>query len=64
MSMGAMRFMRALSSVVVLAAAAASAFATPPAQNSNLNSAIIPPTAHYAGLTYGEWLAGLNEWIL
>ena len=23
-----------------------------------------PPSVRYAGLTYGEWLAGFNKWIL
>jgi hypothetical protein len=34
------------------------------AQKGNPNPGIIPPSGHYAGLTYGEWLAGLNQWYL
>jgi hypothetical protein len=34
------------------------------AQQGNPNPGIIPPHGHYAGLTYGEWLAGLNQWYL
>ena len=64
MSTSAMRLARALSLAVVLATVPAPAFAAPPAQNGNPNPGIIPPNAHYAGLTYDEWLAALNQWIL
>src|ERR1043166_3148582 len=59
-----MSLVRALSPVLVLATVASSALSAPPAPNGNPNPGIIPPNAHYAGSTYGEWLAGLNEWIL
>jgi hypothetical protein len=34
------------------------------AQQGSPNAGIIPPNGRYAGLTYGEWLAGLNQWYL
>src|SRR5207245_4631220 len=58
--MSATRSVRTLSLAVLLATLAASALAAPP---PHPNPGIIPPNAHYGGLTYGEWLAGLNQWI-
>jgi hypothetical protein len=43
---------------------AASVLAASPAKAGNPNPGIIPPEAHFHGLTYGEWLAGVNQWLL
>jgi hypothetical protein len=42
---------------------AASVFAASPAHKGNPNPGIIPPNAHFHGMTYGEWLAGFNQWV-
>jgi hypothetical protein len=34
------------------------------ANGRNQNPGIIPPNAHYGGLTYGEWLVEFNRWSL
>ena len=61
--MRAMRFARGLSLALVLAMLAASVFAASPAHKGNPNPGIIPPNAHFHGMTYGEWLAGFNQWV-
>jgi len=38
--------------------------AAPTAPKGIPNPGIVPPNAHFHGMTYGEWLAGLNQWIL
>jgi len=48
----------------VFALLASSVSAAPSAKKGNPNPGIIPPNAHFDGMTYGEWLAGLNQWIL
>jgi len=55
--MRAMRFARALSLAFVLAMLAGSALA------AKGNPGIIPPNAHFHGMTYGEWQAGAMQWI-
>ena len=62
--MRAMKFARELSLALVLAMLAAPVFAAPPAHQGNPNPGIIPPNAHFHGMTYGEWLAGVNQWLL
>ena len=59
--MNAMRFARRLSLTLVLAMLAASALAAPPAHKGN--PGIIPPNAHFHGMTYGEWQAGAMQWL-
>src|SRR6185503_15469444 len=56
--MRATRFVRGLSLTFVLAMFVASAFAAPS------NPGIIPPNAHFHGMTYGEWQAAAMQWIL
>ncbi len=62
--MRALRFPGALSLAFVFAMFAASVSAAPPAQKSNPNPGIIPPDAHFHGMTYGEWQARDIQWLL
>lgn len=59
-----MRFARGLSLALVLAMLAASVLAAPPALKGGPNPGIIPLNAHFHGMTYGEWLAASNQWLL
>ena len=52
------RFVSALLAVIVLFALSS---ASTLAKNGNPN--VVPPDAHYRGMTYGEWQAALNQWI-
>jgi len=62
--MSAIGIARALSRAIVFAMLAASVVAALPANAANQNPGIIPPDAHFHGLTYGEWLAAANQWLL
>ena len=61
--MKTMTFARRLSLALVLTMLCASALAAPPASKGNPNPGIIPPNAHFHGLTYGEWLVAFNQWF-
>ena len=62
--MNAVRIPESLFRAFVFAVLTASVFAALPAKAGNPNPGVIPPGAHFHGLTYGEWLAGLNQWLL
>ena len=61
--MRAMKFARGLLLALGLAMLAASVSAAPPAHQGIPNPGIIPPNAHFHGMTYGEWLVGFNQWF-
>lgn len=61
--MRAIRFARGLALASVLAVLAVSVSAAPPAQKGNSNPGIIPPNAHFHGLTYEEWMVGFHQWL-
>jgi hypothetical protein len=61
--MRAMRFARGFPLALVVAMLAASVLAAPPALKGNPNPGIIPPNAHFHGMTYGEWQAAAMQWI-
>jgi len=58
------QLMRRVSGVLAVIALLASSSTSTLAQKGNPNPAIIPPNAHYGGLTYGEWQAEFNQWLL
>jgi hypothetical protein len=55
---------RMFSDALVAAVLFASSSVTTLAQNGNPNPGIIPPNAHYAGMSYSEWQAAIIQWIL
>jgi hypothetical protein len=61
--MNAMRFTKMFSRALLLAMLAAPVFAAPPVHKGGSNPGVIPPSARYGGMTYGEWQVVLHQWF-